>query len=80
MNKSYYIETFGCQMNVADSELIDGILQKEGYQQTPNINKADAIFINTCAVRDHAEAKVHSRLGYFNKIKKDRPEAIIGVC
>ena len=66
-------------MNVADSELIDGILQKEGYNQTPNINEADAIFINTCAVRDHAEAKVHSRLGYFNKIKKDRPEAIIGM-
>jgi tRNA-2-methylthio-N6-dimethylallyladenosine synthase len=66
-------------MNVADSELIDGILQLEGYKQTQNINEADAIFINTCAVRDHAEAKVHSRLGNFNKIKKDRPEVIIGM-
>jgi len=66
-------------MNVADSELIDGILQLEGYRQTQNINEADAIFINTCAVRDHAEAKVHSRLGNFNKIKKDKPEVIIGM-
>ena len=66
-------------MNVADSELIDGILQLEGYKQTQNIDEANAIFINTCAVRDHAEAKVHSRLGNFNKIKKDRPDVIIGM-
>ncbi|MEE8341306.1 MAG: tRNA (N6-isopentenyl adenosine(37)-C2)-methylthiotransferase MiaB, partial [Candidatus Neomarinimicrobiota bacterium] len=79
MNKSYYIETYGCQMNVADSEIVDGILEREGYKQTQNIKDANAIFINTCAVRDHAEAKVHSRLGYFNKIKKDHPEVIIGM-
>ena len=66
-------------MNVADSELIDGILQKEGYQQTKDIDQANAIFINTCAVRDHAEAKVHSRLGYYNKIKRSHPEVIIGM-
>ncbi|MCJ7801217.1 MAG: radical SAM protein, partial [Candidatus Marinimicrobia bacterium] len=66
-------------MNVADSELIDGILQHEGYIQTQNIDEANAIFINTCAVRDHAEAKVHSRLGNFNRIKKNRPEVIIGM-
>lgn len=66
-------------MNVADSELVDGILQKEGYKQTQNIEEASAIFINTCAVRDHAEAKVHSRLGYYNLIKKNNPEVIIGM-
>jgi tRNA-2-methylthio-N6-dimethylallyladenosine synthase len=66
-------------MNVADSELIGGILQREGYKQTQNINEANAIFINTCAVRDHAEAKVHSRLGYYNRIKKSHPEVIIGM-
>jgi len=66
-------------MNVADSELIEGILQKEGYTQAKNIVDASAIFINTCAVRDHAEAKVHSRLGEFNRIKKDNPEVIIGM-
>ena len=66
-------------MNVADSELIEGILQKEGYIQAKNINDASAIFINTCAVRDHAEAKVHSRLGNFNRIKKEKPDVIIGM-
>jgi len=66
-------------MNVADSELIDGLLQSEGYHKTTIIEDANAIFINTCAVREHAEAKVHSRLGHFNRIKKDRPEAIIGM-
>ncbi len=66
-------------MNIADSELIDGILQKEGYNLTTNIEDAGAIFINTCAVRDHAEAKVHSRLGLFNKIKKNNPKVIIGM-
>ncbi len=66
-------------MNVADSELIDGILQHEGYKQTQNIDEANAIFINTCSVRDHAEAKVHSRLGNFNRIKKNKPEVIIGM-
>ncbi len=66
-------------MNVADSELIDSILQNEGYIQTQNIDEANAIFINTCAVRDHAEAKVHSRLGNFNRIKKNNPEVIIGM-
>ena len=66
-------------MNVADSELVDGILQKEGYQKTQNIDEANAIFINTCAVRDHAEAKVHSRLGNFNRIKKSNPDVIIGM-
>jgi len=79
LNRSYYIETYGCQMNVADSELIEGILQEEGYTQANNIEDATAIFVNTCAVRDHAEAKVHSRLGYFNRIKKEKPEIIIGM-
>jgi len=78
-NKTYYMETYGCQMNVADSELISGILRKEGYQESRNMESADAIFVNTCAIRDHAEAKVHSRLGIFNKIKKNRPDVLIGV-
>ena len=66
-------------MNVADSELIEGILQKEGYSQAAKIEDASAIFINTCAVRDHAEAKVHSRLGEFNRIKKEKPDVVIGM-
>ena len=66
-------------MNVADSELVESILKGEGYCATKNMYAADAIFVNTCAIREHAEEKVHSRLGIFRKVKKDRPEVIIGV-
>ena len=55
MNKSYYIETYGCQMNVADSELVSGLLSQDGYAETKDINSADIIFVNTCAIREHAE-------------------------
>ena len=66
-------------MNVADSELISGMLIEEGLKPSENILNADIIFVNTCAIREHAEDKVHSRLGFYNKLKKDRPEIIIGV-
>ena len=79
MNKSYYLETYGCQMNVADSELIESMLHQEGYIPIRDMSKADAIFVNTCAIREHAEDKVHSRLGLFNKVKRDNPGVIIGV-
>ena len=79
MNKSFFIETYGCQMNVSDSELISGILSKDGYTETKNINNADIILVNTCAIREHAEDKIHSRLGFYNKIKEKRPSIIIGV-
>ena len=79
MKKSYFIETYGCQMNVADSELISGLLSNNGYEKTKNIFQADIIFVNTCAIREHAEDKVHSRLGFYNKIKEKKPDTIIGV-
>ena len=79
MQKSYFIETYGCQMNVADSELVSSMLIGAGYTETKNINDADAIFVNTCAIREHAEDKVHSRLGYYHKIKNEKPSTIIGV-
>ena len=66
-------------MNVSDSELISGILSKDGYTETKNINNADIILVNTCAIREHAEDKIHSRLGFYNKIKEKRPSIIIGV-
>ena len=75
----YYLETFGCQMNVADSEMIEGILQSKNYSSIDSIDKADIIFVNTCAIREHAEEKVHSRLGVFSRIKRNNPEVIIGV-
>ena len=79
MHRSYFIETYGCQMNVADSELVEGLLQKEGYQPANDIKSADAIFVNTCAIREHAEEKVHSQLGRYNLIKNLKPATIIGV-
>jgi len=77
--KRYHIDTFGCQMNVADSELVESILMKEGYEKSNSIDSADAIFVNTCAIRDQAEKKVHSQLGRYNLIKKNKPEVLIGV-
>ena len=77
--KTYFIETYGCQMNVADSELISGLLTREGFSETKDIHTADAIFVNTCAIREHAEDKVHSRLGYYHQIKRKNPKTIIGV-
>ena len=66
-------------MNVADSELIEKILIDRGYNKSNEPQNADAIFINTCAIRDHAEQKVHSTLGRFAKIKKDKPSILLGV-
>jgi tRNA-2-methylthio-N6-dimethylallyladenosine synthase len=66
-------------MNVADSELVESLLQKEGYTKASQLDKADAIFVNTCAIREHAEEKVHSQLGRYDLIKKEKPETIIGV-
>ena len=79
MNKSYYIETYGCQMNVADSELVSGLLSQDGYDETKDINRADIILVNTCAIREHAEDKIHSRLGFYNQFKQKNPSTIIGV-
>ena len=78
-DKTYFIETYGCQMNVADSELVESILQGIGYSRAENINLAKAIFVNTCAIRDHAEEKVNSQLGRYDLIKKKNPEIVIGV-
>jgi len=75
----YYLETYGCQMNVADSEMIEGILKAKNYSSIDSMDKADIIFVNTCAIREHAEEKVHSRLGVFSGIKQNNPDVIIGV-
>ena len=75
----YYLETYGCQMNVADSEMIEGILKSKNYSSIDSMDRADVIFVNTCAIREHAEEKVHSRLGVFSTIKHKNPDVIIGV-
>lgn len=77
--KKFVLETYGCQMNTADSELVEGILLNLGLEKTQDLNDADAIFLNTCAIRENAEVKVHSRLGNLHKIKKLKPHLIIGV-
>ena len=75
----YYIETFGCQMNVYDSELVAGLLQNCGYFETSNMDLADIIFLNTCAIREKAEETVHHRLESIHHLKKRKPHLIFGV-
>ena len=79
MVKFYHIHTYGCQMNVSDSELIESLLIKEGYKSSSSPDNADILFINTCSVREHAEDKVNSLLGRYNLLKKNNPSLIIGV-
>lgn len=78
--KKLFIETYGCQMNVADSEVVASIMQMDGYVVADRLEDADAVFVNTCSIRDHAEQRVIQRLEYFNAIKrKKKPNLIIGV-
>lgn len=66
-------------MNVADSELVSAILEGEGYEKTTLLSEADVIFLNTCAIREHAEEKIHSRLGVLKKLKDNKPELLLGI-
>ena len=77
--KKLYIETYGCQMNVADSEVVASIMKMAGYEMTEDIADADAIFVNTCSVRDNAEQKIYSRLQYFHSLRKHKKDLIVGV-
>ena len=80
MNKNkYYIETYGCQMNVYDSELVASLLKKNGYSETSKIESADVIFLNTCAIREKAEETVHNRLDSLHYLKKNNPNLLLGV-
>src|SRR5688500_12939930 len=77
--KKAYIETYGCQMNVSDSELMKGILAAQGYTAADSPETADIILVNTCAIRDHAEQRVFGRVGELYRLKRDRPDLVIGV-
>ena len=79
MPKKLFLETFGCQMNVLDSELVAGQLRARGYEATTDRDAADVVIFNTCSVREHAEQKVWSRLGQMRDARKDRPGLVIGV-
>lgn len=77
--KKIFIETYGCQMNVADSEVVASIMQMDGFDSTEKIQEADVIFVNTCSIRDNAEQKVLSRLQYFQSLKRKKKNLIVGV-
>ena len=79
MDKKFYLETFGCQMNIVDSEQIALLLTQSGYCQVDSAEQADLILLNTCSVRDKAERKVYGHLGRFKPMKEKRPDLIIGV-
>ena len=77
--KKLFIETYGCQMNVGDSEIVVSIMQGEGYFYTDNINEADVILINTCSIRDNAEQRIWGRLTEMRRLRKRKPSLLIGI-
>ena len=78
-SKNLYIESYGCQMNFSDSEVVASIMSKKGYNTTRNIDDADVVLINTCSIRDNAEKRVRNRLTEFKKKKSDNPDMVVGI-
>jgi tRNA-2-methylthio-N6-dimethylallyladenosine synthase len=74
-----YIETYGCQMNLADTEIVLGILKKQGYDVTDNPQKADVVLLNTCSIRDNAEQRIYGRIGNLKTLKKNNPALVLGI-
>ncbi len=79
INKEIYIETYGCQMNFADSEIVASIMKDNGYETTNNIYSADAVFLNTCSIRDNAEQKILNRLKQLQSLRKNNRNLTVGV-
>jgi tRNA-2-methylthio-N6-dimethylallyladenosine synthase len=79
MTKKLFIETYGCQMNVADSEVVAAVMQTIGYEMTDCLEEADAVFLNTCSIRDNAEQKILSRLQFFQNLKKKKKSLLVGL-
>ncbi len=80
MSKTFWVETYGCQMNLSDSELMEGVLASGGYTQVASPEDADVILVNTCAIRGHAEQRVLGRVAELNRVKRERPGTLLGVC
>jgi tRNA-2-methylthio-N6-dimethylallyladenosine synthase len=74
-----YIETYGCQMNAADTEIVLGILNNKGYSQTKNVDEADVVLFNTCSIRENAEQRIYGRLGNFKNLKVSKPDLVVGI-
>lgn len=79
MAKTFYIETYGCQMNVADSEVVAAILKARGFEHVKDKNEADIILVNTCSVRENAEQRVRGRVQGFSEIRKRNPHLLVGI-
>lgn len=79
MKKKAYVETYGCQMNISDGELMQGVLEADGYEIVESPESADVVLVNTCAIREHAERRVLGRVAQLNGLKRDRPDLVIGV-
>jgi tRNA-2-methylthio-N6-dimethylallyladenosine synthase len=77
--RKFFIESYGCQMNFSDSEIVASILKKEGFQTTNEIGEADIVFLNTCSIREKAEQTVRNRLMHINGLKKNNPQLMVGV-
>ena len=77
--RKLYIETYGCQMNVGDTEIVVSIMQQEGYRYTEVLEEADVVLINTCSIRDNAEQRIWGRLSEMRRIRKQKPSLIIGI-
>ncbi len=77
--RKLYIESYGCQMNFSDSEIVTSIMKKDGFDTTDQFETADVIFINTCSIREKAEQTIRKRLKQFNGIKKEKPELMVGI-
>ena len=80
VGKTYYVKTYGCQMNVHDSENIKAILEEMGFKENDDMEKSDLILLNTCAIRENAHNKVFGMIGRLKHLKEDRPDIITGVC
>jgi len=77
--RKLYLESYGCQMNFADSEIVASILKNDGFTTTKDFHEADVIFVNTCAIRENAEQRVRNRLNEFKQVKRKNPDMIVGV-
>ncbi|MGC6415938.1 MAG: tRNA (N6-isopentenyl adenosine(37)-C2)-methylthiotransferase MiaB [Bradymonadia bacterium] len=80
MEQRVFIETYGCQMNEADTELMFGLLRKDGYRVAQSADEADVVLLNTCAVREKAEERIIGRLGWYKALKRKKPDLVLGVA